>query len=132
MLGLTLTPIESIEIIYQLMAENVAKKNHVMLKACQELLLLIASKVPILLTHPGTIDAMLINLTHSDDEWNLTNTLQILSAIKDGGKGMKANKKTARSGTQMGTHTCASCFHIWCADAHSSVLLSLLSSPSCV
>jgi hypothetical protein len=98
MLSMAIIPIESIEVIYREMARNLEKPNATMLKACQELLLMIAGKFPILLTHPGTIDALLLNLEWSNEDWNVTNTLQILATMKDERKAMKASgKKTAAS-----------------------------------
>jgi hypothetical protein len=92
---MAILPLESVEMIYREMAKGLDRRSP-LLKTCQELLLLISKIFPILLTHPGTIDALYLNLTRTDDPTNTTNALQVLAALKDP-KSMHINKKTATS-----------------------------------
>ena len=81
--------------IFRELAKGIERRSPV-LKPCQELLLLISHTFPILLTHPGTMDAILLSITTNDHN-NTTNALKLLKAIREQKIIQHANKKTVAS-----------------------------------
>lgn len=77
------------------MESNINSNRTTLFKTAQELLLLIAQLFPLVLTHPGTLDALHQQLTFSEDAEIISNTLQILATIKDQSI-IHNNKKTAK------------------------------------
>lgn len=91
---MVILPPESVEIIFRELARGIERRSP-LLRPCQELLIVIAETFPVLLTHPGTIDALVLNMT-TKDPTDATNALKILAAIHDRKALTQVNKKTAR------------------------------------
>ena len=97
MMSMAMLPMESIEMIFREMVAN--EKRLPLFVSCQELLLLIATTFPVLLTHPHTIEALLKHIKFGVARNSgpiINNTLQILAALQDP-KPMHEDKKTAES-----------------------------------
>lgn len=97
-MSMAILPMESIDVVYREMREAGARREP-LFKSCQELLLLIASTFPKLMTHPDTSAALHEHLTIGIERGNpvlVTNTLLILRELKDATI-MQTNKKLAES-----------------------------------
>lgn len=112
-MSMAILPMESIDVVYREMRDTGARREP-LFKSCQELLLLIASTFPKLMTHPQTTAALFEHINiglERENEVIVTNTLLILREIKDP-TAMQADKKLAESEhsqrhrRQMSQHRC--------------------------
>jgi hypothetical protein len=97
-MSMAILPMESIDVVYREMRDTGARREP-LFKSCQELLLLIASTFPKLMTHPQTTAALFEHINiglERENEVIVTNTLLILREIKDP-TAMQADKKLAES-----------------------------------
>jgi len=93
---MTLFPAESIDMLYRELETNLNIKRLMLVKAAQELLLLMAREMPQLLTHPHTIEALEKHLTHGKDETIITNALHVTARAREAAKQQKNQKLMSR------------------------------------
>lgn len=96
MMSMAMFPLECVEMLYREMDMCMIKGSSrlPLFRMCQEVLLLVAQTFPLLLTHPGTLQALLQHLTFTDDAQLILNTLQLLLSFNDQ-KALTRDKKTA-------------------------------------